>query len=44
LALMYEQAIHAAVMQVVDELTEVQKLPRLSEDQRKPIRRDCYKR
>jgi hypothetical protein len=44
LALMYEQAVHAAVMQVVDEFTDVQKLPRLSEDQRKPIRRDCYKR
>ncbi len=44
LALMYEQAVHNAVMQVVDELTDSQKLPRLSADERKPILRDFYKR
>jgi hypothetical protein len=44
LALMYEEAVHAAVLQVIDELTETQKLPRLSESDRKPILRDFYKR
>jgi hypothetical protein len=43
-AVMYQQAVHAAVMQVVDEMTEAQKLPRLSESERKPILRDYYKR
>jgi len=44
LALMYEAAIHQAVLQVVDELSDVQKLPRLPESDRKPILRDFYKR
>jgi hypothetical protein len=44
LALMYEEAVHAAVLQIIDELTEAQKLPRLSESERKPILRDLYKR
>jgi hypothetical protein len=44
LALMYEAAIHQAVLQVLDELTEAQKLPRLPDSDRKPIMRDFYKR
>jgi hypothetical protein len=44
LALMYETAIHQAVLQVLDELTEAQKLPRLPDSDRKPIMRDFYKR
>jgi len=44
LALMYERAIHQAVLQVLDELTEAQKLPRLPDSDRKPIMRDFYKR
>jgi hypothetical protein len=43
-AMMYEEAVHRAVMQVIDELADAQKLPRLSEAQRKPILRDFYKR
>jgi hypothetical protein len=44
LAIMYEESIHAAVLQVIDEFTDIQKLPRLSEADRKPIMRDFYKR
>jgi hypothetical protein len=44
LALMYEEAVHSAVLQVIDELTDVQQLPRLSEAERKPVMRDFYKR
>jgi hypothetical protein len=43
-ALMYEQAVHAAVMQVIDEMTDNQGIPRLAESERKPILRDFYKR
>jgi hypothetical protein len=44
LALMYEQAVHAAILQVIDELTESQKIPRICDADRRPILRDFYKR
>jgi hypothetical protein len=44
LAEVYRQAIHGAILQMIDELTESQKLPRLTEDERKPTLRDFYKR
>lgn len=44
LALMYEAAVHHAVLEVIDELTDAQNLPRLPESDRKPILRDFYKR
>jgi hypothetical protein len=44
LALMYQQAVHAAVTQVIDELTKAQSLPPLSEFERKPILRELYRR
>jgi hypothetical protein len=44
LALMYERAVHQAILQVLDELTDAQKLPRLPDSDRKPIMRDFYKR
>jgi hypothetical protein len=44
LALMYQQAVHAALMQVIDELTKAQGIPPLSEFERKPILRELYKR
>ena len=44
LACMYQAAVHAAVTQVIDEMTQEQKLPRMTEAERKPILRDYYKR
>jgi hypothetical protein len=44
LALMYEAAVHQAVLEVIDELTDAQKLPRLPDCERKPVLRDFYKR
>jgi hypothetical protein len=44
LATMYQAAVHAAVTEVIDEMTEARKLPRLTETERKPILRDYYKR
>lgn len=44
LATMYGAAVHAAVTQVIDEMTQARKLPRLTEAERKPILRDYYKR
>lgn len=40
--LMYEQAVHAAVMEVLDEVTSEQGVASLSEADRKPIMRDVY--
>jgi hypothetical protein len=44
LALMYQQAVHGAIVQVVDELTTAQGLPPLSEFERKPVMRELYSR
>lgn len=42
--LMYEQAVHAAVMEVVDEVTSIQGVSPLAGDDRKPVMRDIYGR
>ncbi len=44
LALMYQQAVHAAVTQIIDEYTKAQGLPLLSDFERKPILRELYRR
>ncbi len=43
-ALMFQQAIHGAVLEVVDSLTEAKGVRALSEDERKPILKDFHKR
>lgn len=42
--LMFKKAVHQAVLEVVDGLTETQGLRRLSDDERKPILRDFWQR
>jgi hypothetical protein len=42
--LMFKSAVHQAVLEVVDGLTDAQGLRRLSEDERKPILRDFWRR
>ena len=43
-ALMFQQAVHAAVLEVVDEMTKAKGIRALSELERKPILREFYKR
>jgi hypothetical protein len=43
-ALMYQSAVHAAVMEAVDELTSAQGIAPLTELERKPILREIYSR
>ena len=43
-ALMFQEAVHRAVLEVVDRLTEAQGLRRLTDLERKPILRDFYRR
>lgn len=43
-ALMFQQAIHAAVMEVIDGMTKAKGLRALSESERKPILRDFHQR
>jgi hypothetical protein len=43
-ALMFQQTVHAAVMEVVDELTKAQGIRSLTELERKPVLREFYKR
>ncbi|HZS09331.1 MAG TPA: hypothetical protein VFD58_31140 [Blastocatellia bacterium] len=43
-ALMFQEAVHAAVMQVVDEITKARGVRALSESQRKPIMMEFYRR
>jgi hypothetical protein len=43
-ALMFQSAVHAAVMQVVDAITQGQGIRALSEEQRKPIMREFFQR
>jgi hypothetical protein len=40
--LMYEQAVHAAVMEALDEVTSAQGIAPISDKDRKPIMRDVY--
>jgi hypothetical protein len=42
--LMFKKAIHQAVLEVVDSLTDAQGIRRLSENERKPILRDFWRR
>ena len=42
--LMYQHAVHAAVMQVIDEMTDAQDISPLSEFERKPVLRELYRR
>ncbi|MDZ4697504.1 MAG: hypothetical protein SGI86_20375 [Deltaproteobacteria bacterium] len=44
IALMFQQAVHAAVIEVVDEITQAKGLPLLTADERKPIFNDLYRR
>jgi len=44
IALMFQQAVHAAVTEVVDEITSAKGLPLLTADERKPIFNDLYRR
>lgn len=43
-ALMYQSAVHTAVLEVVDEMTKAKGIRALSELERKPILRDFYTR
>jgi len=43
-ALMFQSAVHAAVMEVIDGMTSAKGLRALSELERKPILRDFYRR
>jgi hypothetical protein len=43
-ALMFQQAVHAAVLEVIDQMTSAKGLRALSEDERKPILREFYRR
>jgi len=43
-ALMFQQTVHAAVMEVVDEMTKAQGIRPLTELERKPVLREFYKR
>lgn len=43
-ALMFQSAIHSAVLEVVDELTKAKGLRALTADERKPILRDLFQR
>ncbi len=42
--IMYQTAVHAAVMEVIDSMTKAQNLERITDDARKPIMRDLFKR
>jgi len=42
-AMMFQNVVHAAVLEAVDTLTEAKGLPRLSDSERKPINRDFFK-
>ncbi len=42
--LMFKSAVHKAVLEVIDGLTDAQGLRRLSDDERKPIMRDFWRR
>ncbi len=42
--IMYQTAVHAAVMEVIDSMTKTQNLERITDDARKPIMRDLFKR
>ncbi len=42
--MMYQTAVHAAVMEVIDSMTKAQNLERITDDARKPIMRDLFKR
>jgi len=44
IALMFQQAVHAAVTEVVDQITSAKGLPLLTADERKPIFNDLYRR
>ena len=39
---MYLDSVHAAVIEVIDTLTEAEGLPRLTEDERKPVMKDFF--
>lgn len=41
-ALMFQQSVHAAVMEVIDEMTEAKGLHALSELERKPVSREFF--
>jgi hypothetical protein len=41
---MYQQAVHAAVLQVIDEISTLQCIKPLSEFERKPVMRDLFSR
>lgn len=41
---MYRAAVHGAVMEVVDAMTEAKGLRKLSEDERKPVLQDFMRR
>ncbi|MCG3195745.1 MAG: hypothetical protein GHCLOJNM_00212 [bacterium] len=43
-ALMFQNVAHAAVLEAVDAITDARGLPRLSDDERKPIHRDFFMR
>lgn len=41
-ALMYQQLVHGAILEVVDAMTDAAKLPRIAEAERRPIMRGFY--
>jgi len=43
-AMMFQEAVHAAVMEVVDGTTKAQGLRMLTDDERKPILKDLFRR
>jgi hypothetical protein len=43
-ALMFHSVVHTAVIEVIDGITESKGLPRLSESERKPTKRDFFKK